>query len=295
VPPVQRTENLAHWEAWAAEHGTELRATTKCVSIKRLEIEALIRQLQRRLATPAPLVLEVGCGNGVNGFALTSRHPTLRYVGIDFSPKMIENAVRTVERRKGQGDEAVARMAFGVADARLLARPFVLDRGGPHVVGSVVADALAAPAIDAVFTDRMLINLASADEQLAVMARIASVLEPGGFYLMLENSRQTHAALNDVRQALGLPKRPAADYNIFIDEPTVVAPFQKTMALAEVEDFSALHDLLLYAIGPALEDGQVQYDTPLMTKVADASLALAQLGLGTGAFGQNRLWIWKKP
>jgi len=292
---VQKTENLAHWESWAAEHGTELRATTKCVSIKRLEIEALVRHLARRVSRSEPLVLEVGCGNGVNGFALVSRHPTLRYVGLDFSPTMIANAVQAVERRRGQGERFVERMAFGVADARELAQPVGLDRGKPHFVGSAVADRLASPTLDAVFTDRMLINLSSPDEQLVVMKRIAAVLPAGGWYFMIENSVQTHAALNDVRRALGLPNRPPAEYNVFIDEPRVVKSFEDTMTLAQVEDFSALHDLLLYAVGPALEDGQVQYDTPLMGKVTDAALALAEAGIGTGAFGQNRLWIWQKP
>jgi SAM-dependent methyltransferase len=293
-PAVQRTENLAHWESWAAEHGTELRATTKCVSIKRLEIEALVRQLERRVSRSEPLVLEVGCGNGVNGFALVSRHPTLRYIGLDFSPTMITNAAQSVERLRAQGDGTVERMAFGVADARELAHPVSLDRGQPHFVGSAIADRLASPTLDAVFTDRMLINLASPDEQLVVMKRIAAVLPGGGWYFMIENSVQTHAALNGVRRSLGLPNRPAADYNVFIDEPRVIKAFEATMTLAEVEDFSALHDLVLYAIGPALEAGQVQYDTPLMGKVTDAALALAEAGVGTGAFGQNRLWVWQK-
>jgi len=292
---VKKTENLAHWESWAAEHGTELRATTKCVSIKRLEIEALVRQLGQRVSRSEPLVLEVGCGNGVNGFALVSRHPTLRYVGLDFSPTMITNAIQAVERRRAQGEGFVERMAFGVADARELAHPVGLDRGQPHFAGSAVADRLASPTLDAVFTDRMLINLSSPDEQLVVMRRIAAVLPTGGCYFMIENSAQTHATLNGVRRALGLPNRPPAEYNVFIDEPRVVKAFEDTMTLAEVEDFSALHDLLLYAVAPAIEDGQVQYDTPLMGKVTDAALALANAGISAGAFGQNRLWVWQKP
>ena len=56
----------------------------------------------------------------------------------------------------------------------------------------------------------MLINLSSADEQLDAMRRIKSMLAPAGRFLMLENSVQTHARLNDVRTALGLPVRPAA-------------------------------------------------------------------------------------
>ena len=52
---------------------------------------------------------------------------------------------------------------------------------------------------------------------------------------MLENSRH-HAVLNAIRKALGLSERPAADYNVFIDEPAVIEPFRESMELVDVED-----------------------------------------------------------
>src|SRR5688572_12659027 len=106
---MDRVANLNHWERWASEYGAELRATTKCVSIKRLEIEALLRRIAP-LAGERPLVLEVGCGNGTNGFALAARHSQLEYLGLDFSAKMIEHAVDVV----GRADAGLAaRVAFG--------------------------------------------------------------------------------------------------------------------------------------------------------------------------------------
>ena len=270
---MKKEDNLKHWEQWATDYGTELRATTKCMSIKRIEIEALVRRLNAHVARPEPVVLEVGCGNGANGFALTSRHPGLHYLGVDFSPSMVENAAKIAERSQYR-----ERMAFAVADARRLARGGLVPVDG----------------VDVVFTDRMLINLSSADEQRGVMLRIAEMLKPGGMFLMIENSVQTHRVLNEVRQALGLPGRPAADYNVFIDEPAVIEPFTQTMTLVDVEDFGSIHDLMLYAVTPSLANGKIEYDTPLMARLSDAVLALSDLGLKTGAFGQNRLWVWRK-
>src|SRR5204862_125869 len=84
-------------------------------------------------------------------------------------------------------------------------------------------------AVDLAFTDRMLINLSSAQEQLEAMERIASVVRPGGLFLMIENSVQTHRALNEARAALGLPFRPPAEFNVFIDEDRVIRPFQQRL------------------------------------------------------------------
>lgn len=288
--------NLKHWEEWANQYGTELRATTKCMSIKRLEIEALLRAIVKHQPAPSPLVLEVGCGNGVNGFALAERQPAMAYVGLDFSPRMISNAVAVAERQRAEGSgDVAARLAFGVADSRDLDIPLMLDEARPHSAGAIVAGRLPSEGFDIVFTDRVLINLRSAEEQLAVMVRIQHVLRPGGLFLMLENSRQTHATLNSIRDRLGLPPRPSAEFNLFIDEDSVVRRFSDVMQLLEVDDFSSLHDLVLYAVEPAAGDGEVHYDSPLMTRLSDAVLALQQLGFDDfGSFGQNRLWVWQK-
>ena len=65
--------NRAHWDDWASTYGADLRATTKCHSIKRLELEAISRRIDARGGGPRTL-LEVGCGNGYNGLALANRH-----------------------------------------------------------------------------------------------------------------------------------------------------------------------------------------------------------------------------
>lgn len=294
---MERAANLEHWERLAREYGTELGATTKCESLKRLEVAALGRRLRQFTKRGPANVLEVGCGHGINGFMLADSDPGVRYVGLDFSKTMIESASTTVERTLRKGGAALAsRMSFGVADARTLRAPIHEVWQKPNLVGSDAGSCIESPAFDVVFTDRMLINLSSDAEQLAVMRKIAGVVRPGGVFLMLENSRQTHARLNEVRMRLGLQKRAVAEYNIFIDETSTIEAFKQDMVLEDIEDFGAFHDLMLYAVEPAARGTtEIAYDSPIMTQLTNALEVLGEWGLEVGrGFGQNRLWVWRK-
>lgn len=292
---MEKAENLAHWERWAQNYGTDIRATTKCLSIKRLEVDAFSRQLTSRVLAPDPVVLEIGCGNGFNGFSLAEAFPGLRYVGVDFSPSMVEQAAKIMDRQSQAREFPVQRLAFGVLDARNLSAPFQIDDKSVHRVGELVRPLLPVRGFDVVLTNRMLINLVSAEEQLAVMRRIAGVLAPGGLFLMLENEREAHSRLNQIRQSLGLPNREAASYNVFIDSGGVVEPFKNHMDLLETEAVSSLHDLLLYAVAPAAANREVEYDTPLMKTLTDAILCLKKNGMDhPEGYGQNVLWVWRK-
>lgn len=265
--------NLRHWDAWAEAFGTDFRATTKCKTIKMLEVDALARRLSG-LGVPAPRVLEVGCGNALNGAALCRMLPGLRWIGCDASPRMIENAHRVIA---GQESDVSSRMEVIVANA--------LDLGG-----------FAGERFEAVYTDRCLINLASTDEQINAARGIAGLLSPGGPFLMLENSRQTHARLNAARAALGLPTRPSAPYNVFIDEDVLLPALADVYRLEAVDDFGSLHDLLLYAIKPAADPAHaIVYDDAVMQAAANLSIALAGTdGYTFGRFGQNRLWLFRR-
>ena len=289
--------SLAHWNEWAKAFGGELRATTKCETIKRLEIEAFARHLPTtEAAGDGLLTLEVGCGNGINGLALSSLRSDLLYVGLDFSDRMISHAAQSAQSRLSGGDPTAERLAFGVGDARSLTMPLAAD-GHPGFCGDALAPILPSDAVDCVITDRMLINLGSAREQLEVMRSIARSIETGGLFLMLENSGQTHENLNAVRDQLGLKPRSVAKFNVFIDEEEVIEPFKLEMDLIGIDDFSAVHDLALYAIQPALaQGGDIEYDTPLMKVLTEAVISTQRAGTAGGSpYGQNRLWIWRKP
>lgn len=283
---MDQHSNLSHWENWANTFGMDLSATTKCMTIKRIEVDAFTRAIKKYLGHKGGHLktLEIGCGNGFNALGLSNEFPMMRFIGVDFSATMIEHAKKVQYKFETEPK-------FGVADARELKTPFAFDKGNKGEGAEPIQ------AFDLIYTDRMLINLASATEQLAVMKKAASLLNPGGIFMMIENSVQSHARLNTIRNALGLPKRDPASYNIFIDEVEVIERFKSEMNLISTEYISGIHDLMLYAVAPAIAapKGEIQYDTPMMKTLTEAILALRQNQIpNPEGLGQNVLWIWQK-
>jgi len=269
IATMRAAEIHAHWQDWAVRYGTDLRATTIASSIKRLEIAALHRAIGRvaPLDTPAS-ILEIGCGNGQNIVALAKlfQASPVSWTGLDYVPEMIEAARKNAE----------------VFDMQTRAR---------FIVGDVMAlDQL--PAIDdryaVVFTDRMLINLDTIDKQQRAIDILARRIAPGGALILIENSRQTKDAQNDLRAAMGLPRRKDADFNLFFDDRVIVPHLKFLFSTVEIEDFGSLHDILLYVLLPQAMGAEFQYEHPLMEAVAKLC---TQFPIGCGAFGQNRLYL----
>jgi SAM-dependent methyltransferase len=261
----------AHWEELARQHGVELGATTKSPTIKRLEIEALARTLDRIAIPPEGRVLEAGCGNGRNCLELAARFPRVRFTGFDYIPEMVDAA------RAAHAALAAGNATFVVGDVR-----------DPSSI-----QGLEAP-FDAIFTDRCLINLASHEEQLEAIDALAELVRPGGWLLLIENTLQGYARQNAARESLGLPAREPPWHNLFFNEDRLSAHLEERLELIGVEDFASLHDLLLYVLVPATSGGAIDYDHPVV--VAATELLLRhEPARSTGAFGQNRLFLVRCP
>ena len=268
------TQIRLHWQDWAREYGTSLRATTKTSSAKVMELDALSRALTAIEAGSVPVrdILEVGCGNGQNCLALLERHAKAKFTGIDFIEEMV-SAANTLKAQRQLGDDRVT-----------------------FQVGNVLALDLPQASFDVVFTDRCLINLNTDELQQKAIGALAKLLRPGGHLLMIENSSQTYASQNVLRESVGLPARTPAEFNHFIDE-TTLKPFLPSagLELLDVEDFITLHDLVLYVLVPMINSGQVDYEHPLVDAATRLNLAASELKPGSlGAFGQNRLYKCRK-
>jgi ubiquinone/menaquinone biosynthesis C-methylase UbiE len=259
-----------HWQGWAKQYGTSLRATTKTSSAKIMELDALSRALAdvEKVAGSHLRILEVGCGNGQNCLNLLDRHPGASFTGVDFIDEMIE-AANSVKAERNIPDERVV-----------------------FQVGNVLELSLPNAAFDVVFTDRCLINLNTDVLQQQAIASLAERLKPGGHLLMIENSQQTYETQNQARQLVGLPMRAPAEFNHFFDE-TKILPFLPSagLELLSIEDFISLHDIVLYVLIPMVNGGKVDYEHPLVGAATNLNLALSALRPnGIGAFGQNRLY-----
>lgn len=231
-----------HWQNWATQYGTSLRATTKTSTLKAMEIDALTRALRgvARERGERLNILEIGCGNGQNCLSLIDSFPEASFTGVDFIEAMIA-AANTLKADRAIPDE---RLMFQV--------------------GNVLDLQLPIAAFDAVITDRCLINLNTDRLQQQAIVALARHLEPGGYLLMIENSQQTYRRQNQARESVGLAPRLPADYNHFFDE-TILRPFLSSVGLqlVDVEDFISLHDLVLYVLVPMTNGGVIDYEHPM--------------------------------
>jgi SAM-dependent methyltransferase len=263
-----------HWTQLAAQFGADVRATTRATTPKALEIDVLTRHLRGTLTRGATAnVLEVGCGNGVNCFALAQAFPQFGFDGVDFVEEMI------VAARERSAMEKTRAPRFFVGD--------VLDLGKVQDLR---------PHYDVVFTDRCLINLNTLELQKKGIESLSARLRPGGDLFLIENSMTTYARQNHCRELLRLPARTPASFNLFFDEDEIRA-HARQLGLEEraIEDFSSLHDLLLYVLLPSVNGGTVEYEHPLVKAAAALSIGVAASTPGVfGPFGQNRFLHWQK-
>lgn len=272
---MEASEIHDHWTQWATKYGMDLRATTRATTPKVLEIDALTRRF-RAIATDSPVtdVLELGCGNGVNCFALAESFPATRFDGVDFVAEMVQAARERAGAFPGKPPR------FFVGDVLALQAVEGLERD-----------------YDVVFTDRCLINLNTHELHNQAVAALATRVRPGGHLVLIENSTATYGRQNDCRSILGLPPRTPASFNLFFDEAQIRAQAASSgLQLVHVEDFSSLHDLVLYALVPAMNGGTVDYEHPLVKLATNLSLGVfAQTPNAFGDFGQNRLFHWRRP
>jgi len=272
---MDREEIRAHWNNWSETYGAGLRATTKSWTSKAIELDALGRRIEALVGQGKKhLILEAGCGNGTNCLELAKRFPEISFHGFDFVPGMV-----TAARQRATDDSLESRVSFFEAD--------VLDLDSTPEL---------APQYGIVFTNRCLINLNTIDLQKEAVSLLAERVISGGYLLMIENSQQTYATQNQCRSALGLSQRTPAAFNTFFDEAKIRPHLAAAgLELEDVEDFSSLHDLVLYALVPAINGGEVDYDHPLVEAATRLSIETSSSNQNAfGAFGQNRLFVCRR-
>lgn len=262
-----------HWTELAIQYQQDINATTKTVSIKKLEIMALYGAIKKSGLSRGE-VLEVGCGNGLNCFALAEQLPQLKFTGVDYVPEMI----RTANEVKKQNNSKFSDLLFYEADILKLGENSNLKKE-----------------YDIVFTDRCVINLNSPELQQDGVNNLIKKVKNGGFMIILENVKESHRRQNECREAVGLPKRDVPPYNLFLSESDLMSWTSKEMALKETSDFGSLHDLLLYVLVPMTNGGTVDYGHPIVHAATDFLLKSSGLKSNSfGNFGQNRLYLFHK-
>jgi len=263
-----------HWSDWAETYGVNLRATTKTSTAKAMEIDAFARVFNRIIATGAnpKSILEVGCGNGHNCLSLAKQFEAMRFRGVDFIPEMVASA------QQAQAEEGIDEGRLSFAEDNVLELNAVEDK------------------YDIIYSDRCLINLNTDELQMQAITSLCDHLDAGGHLLMIENSQQTYARQNQARELLGLKPRKPAEFNHFFDDDVLIPHLKSLgMEIVEVEDFISLHDLMLYVFVPLMNEGEVDYEHPLVQAATQLNIAASsEMRSAFGGFGQNRLYICKK-
>jgi len=272
---MELNEIKQHWENWAKEFKLDIRATTKTGTIKKLEVNALYHAFMETPFSKQPNVevLEVGCGNGHNCFSLSELMPNFIFTGVDLVSEMVSNAIKIKEKNKEY--KRVKFFQGNILD--LVNNPSLKDK------------------YDIVFTDRCLINLNKHNLHEKGLDQLYSKTKKQGYIVLIENIFQTYSIQNELRESVGLKKRTPDKFNLFVDEPSFLAHARTKLNLERYEDFGSLHDIILYILVPMINDGEIDYDNPLVTAATELLLSNSDKLRGSfGSFGQNRLYVFRK-
>jgi SAM-dependent methyltransferase len=209
----------AYWEERAAEASGAAQATTDDVWLRELEVLRLGESIAARGLAQGSVV-DLGCGDGRTVLRLAAEHPGLTFVGIDYSEAMVDTGRRLLADQPTQVRD---RVRIEVGDLTKL------------------DESLGDEVFDVAMTDRVLINLATEEDQFTALAGIAAHVRPGGHYFAIENFFDGQENMNEARASVGLAPIPVRWHNLFIDELRFLAESRRWFDEVSVEDFTSTY------------------------------------------------------
>ena len=173
-------------------------------NLHQIEIDTVCRHL-----LPTDSLADIGCGSGEATVQYAAQ--VARCTGIERSGHLRAKAEKAA-RESGRSNITICS-------------------------GDVLDANLPAAAFDVVVTQRLLINLASWEEQMRGILNLYRMLKPGGRYIMIENTNDAFLALNDVRVALNMAPIPQHWHNRFFDYDELMGFFRGKFQLLRHYDF----------------------------------------------------------
>jgi SAM-dependent methyltransferase len=181
----------------------------KTVSIIDKNLHELEMQMVERFLLPTDVLADIGCGDGQGTMRYATRVHTA--VGVERSSTL----------------RAKAEQARDLAGAKNLT----------FHSGDVLDSPRELKKYDVIVTQRLLINLASWEEQRHGLVNIHRMLKPGGRYLMIENTNDAFQVMNDVRASVGLAPVPQHWHNRFFDHDQLETFLRRRFQLLRFRDF----------------------------------------------------------
>lgn len=229
---------------------------------KQIEMKAISSYIQGGVD-----VLDVGCGNGMTALYL-AQNKRIRIDGIDYSEGMIKHA-NELSAKMDSGGELKGCVKFWVDDIKTM-NPLVKK-------------------YDVIYTERMVVNLLSWEEQRKAICLIFSMLKPGGIYLMCENSRNGLQEINHARLSIGLSPIEAPWHNRYLIDDEILSIERPGITLEEINYYSSTYYFISRIINAweakQQHNAEPDYNSPLNR------LALELPPIGN--FGQGRIWVWR--
>lgn len=205
-----------YWDERAIKQRGSLSTTTEDIWLRKLEASLLMAQLKKFREVRS--VLDIGCGDGNTLITIAKKFPDIKFVGGDYSEKMIRIAKERLSK-----ESLDDRVEFHVLDVLNLNSDF--------------------KRFDVVISDRCLINLPSRELQIEATKNIHSVLNEHGLYFMIENFIEGHEKFNILRRRLGVDEIPVRWHNLFYSENWFLKFIKDSFDIVEEIKFASTYYL----------------------------------------------------
>jgi len=249
--PVKDEIGKTFWDDQAEKHGTSDVATAPDHYYRILEIEKIKGHLR------GPNVLDVGCGNGYSTLQFKEANPDWDFTGLDFSEKMIQQAVAADTEKQ---------VNFIVGDVRRVnIDPF-----------------------DCIVSERCLINLKTWEEQQKALLNLKDSLKPGGRIILVENFMDGLKNLNALRASFDLHEIDVRWHNRYLEAEEFYAFAEEHFHIKFAENIGNLYYIIsrvVYAAIAKLGGGEPVYDHPIN------QIAAGFPALGNYNFSPNMLFV----
>jgi SAM-dependent methyltransferase len=280
---ITSADHESYWQKGDAEKQEAIRklydlrnaadkyATSRDYNQRELEISAIGRALEGK--APGKLA-DLGCGNGYTLISVARKLQGWDLTGVDFSTTLIGGANHLLEEAK---DELGSTLRFQHGDALAF------------LAGT------AEGALDAVLTERFILNLPTVDVQKSTIADIYRVLAPGGLFLMCEGSMEGLRGLNALRSGLGIEEiLPSSADNIsslrFEDKEIEAHAESLGFELLAKEGFS-----FFFAVSRALHPAMIKPRKPqFAARINDLAREIQEMLPFEPGVGSNVLWVLRK-
>jgi ubiquinone/menaquinone biosynthesis C-methylase UbiE len=196
-----------HWER-------EETVSLKDENLRQLEVKAIAECIQD-IDKDGLYICDMGCGDGANTISYSRSNKVKRILGIDYSSTMIKKAVRRAK------EESAVKVAFTNGDISLL--DGFTDE------------------FDVLITQRCLINIPVFAEQAKAVEMIHNSLKRGGYYIMLEASKDGLDRLNGLRAEASLEDLKMPWHNNYFDIKTLESELERHFSILRKRDFSVYY------------------------------------------------------